>query len=473
MVDLRSNPSPEPEPFVVPAVPAPKPKDPESAFGSAEPAAHAPTLLTPDLDPPGADKLGLTPEEITQFRELGYVVKRGLIPKATFTPFLDLWWQQPPVTAAGIRPGEPGTWVAPGRHWPEENRWGLGPNWMGNSPWPAVPAPPGDGNTSIRPGAGPDERVGRLPHKLTRDMANDVWRWHGIGHDPEFVCATSAHPNVLRMAELLMGGPVKRPRRNRGVYSVFPRGPDDPESRLGPHMDQSMTEMTVVTYIDDVPARSGGFTVFPSSPQQLYVTSEQAYNWVATAASNEAMDRIKREVTPLEFVGHAGDVIFCHGLMVHSAGIHEGDTVRRAVIQDFNRVRRRSHMRWTAAGKNGGARVHCNMDGVFFIEDPLDDPEDGLREVTNQWIMDCNEFTEARDAPFEDMFANWNLGQHPATGNVVNEPAWWEKYNLPMLPTLGVPRGGGGTPAVPLNQIAAYEGGGIWRITSRANLWLK
>ena len=33
--------------------------------------------------------------------------------------------------------------------------------------------------------------------------------------------------------------------------------------------------------------------------------------------------------------------------------------------------------------------------------------------------------------PFEDMFQEWNLGKYqpdPDNLNVVDEPAWWEKY---------------------------------------------
>ena len=443
---------------------APRPKDPEVALSTKSPPAQRPLPITPDLDPPGADRLGLSPAEIEQFRTQGFVVKRGLIPRNAFQPFIDLWWRQPPVTRAKLTRDQ-GHWTAPGKHWPKENRWGLAANWMGNGPWPS----PKD----ERPGATVGERVGRLPYKLTRDRSNDVWRWHGIGHDPAFVAATSAHPRMLYMLETLLGGPVKRPRRNRGIYAVFPVDPEVPSSELGPHMDQSMTEMSAVTYLEDVPPNSGGFTIYPTSPQLLYPTSEQALNWVATERSTEVLDHIKANIQPLEFTGQAGDVIFCHGWVVHSAGIHETDRIRFAAIQDFNKVRERSHMRWTAAGKNGGARINCDMDGVFrFPEGSDDDPADGYREVTNQWIMDSNEFVLAREAPYDDMFREWNLGQRPVDGNIVDEPAWWEKYDLPLLPTAGMPRGTGGTPAVPLSAIAEYGGDGTWRVESRANDWM-
>lgn len=445
---------------------APAARDPETAFGSKQPAVHLPRPTTLDLDPPGADTLGLTPEEVAQFRESGFLIKRGLLSKKDFSPFLDLWWQQPPVTAAKMSRDDPASWEAPRKHWPEENRWALADNWMGGGAWPS----PED----ERPGATVGERVGRLPHKLTQDISNDVWRWHGIGHDDAFVAATSAHPHVLHMAEALLGGPVKRPRRNRGIYAIFPRDPSGPESRLGPHMDQSMTEMMVVTYLEEVGPRSGGFTIYPTSPQLLYPTSEQALNWVATDRSKDVIDHLKANVQPLEFTGKAGDVLFCHALMVHSAGIHEGGNIRMAVVQDFNKVRERGHMRWTAAGKHGGARINCNMDGVFAFpnDNADDDPADGQREVTNQWIMDSNEFVLARHPPLADMFEEWNLGQRAVEGHVVDEPAWWEKYNLPLLPSGNVPRGGGGTPAVPLSKIARYDGAGRWQVESRANDWM-
>ncbi len=435
-------------------MPVPAPKDPESAFSTKLPPPQAPVPITPDMDPDGAEVIGLSSAEVEQFRESGYVIKRGLISPDVFAPIMSVWWQQPPVTAAGMRRDDKSTWVSPGRHWPDENRWGLGRNWMGNAPWP--------GPNDPRIGAEVGERVGRLPYKLTRDIGNDVWRWHGIGHDEELVAATSAHPAVLAMSELLMGGPVKKPYRNRGIYSVFPRDDDYPDTGLGPHMDQNICELMAVTYLQDVPPNSGGFTIYPGSAQRLYPTSEQAHNWVATDASGVVMDDIKTNVTPIEFTGKAGDVIFCHALTVHSAGIHNGDSIRVAVIQDFNKSRPRSAMRWTAAGKGGGERIHCAMDGRLRIVDALDDPEDGVREVTNQWIMDCNEFAAAQRPPFDDMFEEWNLGKHPVKGHVIDEVPWWARYQLPLLPEGGMPRGTGGTPAVALKDVADYEGEGCW-----------
>ena len=58
-----------------------------------------------------------------------------------------------------------------------------------------------------------------------------------------------------------------------------------------------------------------------------------------------------------------------------------------------------------------------------------DDPRDGNREVTVQWIVDSNEYNAERYPPSEapDLFGHWNLGALPVVGNVVEEPPWWEK----------------------------------------------
>jgi hypothetical protein len=58
---------------------------------------------------------------------------------------------------------------------------------------------------------------------------------------------------MLYMIEALLGGPVKRPCRNRGVYSVFPN--PNKSASLGPHVDGNHNEMMCVTLLRDVGPR--------------------------------------------------------------------------------------------------------------------------------------------------------------------------------------------------------------------------
>ena len=63
-------------------------RDPESAFGVATPDGVellAPLSTLRNMDPPGADELGLSPEEIAHFREHG--CKTLLLPVEVSRPF--------------------------------------------------------------------------------------------------------------------------------------------------------------------------------------------------------------------------------------------------------------------------------------------------------------------------------------------------------------------------------------------------
>jgi hypothetical protein len=76
--------------------------------------------------------------------------------------------------------------------------------------------PAGWENTKNAPGERSQSADGEL-------SAVSEWRWHHAGHDPDFLAATSSHPNVVHVVESLMGGPVREPNRNRGIYFIFPR----------------------------------------------------------------------------------------------------------------------------------------------------------------------------------------------------------------------------------------------------------
>jgi hypothetical protein len=89
---------------------------------------------------------------------------------------------------------------------------------MGDSAWPGAEDP--------RPGASVGAGVGRQPH----GCGGNGWKWHGVGHDPSFVDATSAHPNMLHVVEALLGGPVRPAmalRRPLGLAS------DSADAQLG------------------------------------------------------------------------------------------------------------------------------------------------------------------------------------------------------------------------------------------------
>jgi hypothetical protein len=138
---------------------------------------------------PGAFGIELTPEEIAQFKEQGWIVKRSLIPKGTLRPWADAAWDKVEGVVPFLDRRDPRTWLDPAKRW-EITR---------NAPGERSQSP--DGELS----------------------ASSEWRWHHVGHDEGFLDATSSHPNVLHVVESIVGGPVRVPNRNRGIYCIFPR----------------------------------------------------------------------------------------------------------------------------------------------------------------------------------------------------------------------------------------------------------
>ena len=63
----------------------------------------------------------LTLEEIEQFKTLGFIVKRGLIPKQTLTPWVDHFWQtaheRNDLFAGALKRDDPDTWQDVADRW--------------------------------------------------------------------------------------------------------------------------------------------------------------------------------------------------------------------------------------------------------------------------------------------------------------------------------------------------------------------
>lgn len=230
---------------------------------------------------PGAFGIELTPAEISQWKEEGWIVKRGLIPRQELESWVDRVFDEAKRVAPMV-PGDPRSWVDPANVWEANQK--------------------GDGT-----------RISDAPEL----SASSEMRWHEVGHDPAFLAATSRHPNVLTVVESIVGGPVRIPNRNRGIYCIWPRSnhlraeqPLPIQAQLGPHIDSSPAEMQCAIYLDDVGSHAGGFTLWPRSPQMLYRCMKQDRNYSPTAEFGPTFERIKKTIRPIEFSGKAGDVIF-------------------------------------------------------------------------------------------------------------------------------------------------------------------
>lgn len=165
-----------------------------------------------DPDPVGAAGLGLSPAEISFFKRTGYLVKRGLIPAETLAPFVDLFWAEAappcldrsdPRTFVDLTTSRHGFAAGPPPQFGVEIEKQTGRR-IRRSPDAVLPRP----------------ELGSIPgvnRPYPAGYRNGSIKWTDLGGSAEFNDATSAHPRVLSMVESFIGGPIKRPRRNRGL----------------------------------------------------------------------------------------------------------------------------------------------------------------------------------------------------------------------------------------------------------------
>ena len=289
--------------------------------------------------------------EIAHFRKHGYLVKRGLIdePEA-FRLAVDHLWQHVPKGL--LDRDDPATWLSdPGEAWTDEDA----------------------------------RRVGMLSHGGWKMRSRGEG---GIGTEPFLVQRIANHPNILRVVRAFLGKPIKPVGRVRGIYAVFPKKPDAPP-KLGPHADYHAAHISTMVLVHDTPPRCGGFTIWPGSHRILHPHWDTVHGAKIAEEKREgfadARDAVLRDITPVEFSGKAGDVIFWHGRMLHSAGInHSAETanpmVRLIVPCDYQ------------------------IDGQTYVDDMEFGPGPNV-----QWWVDTRNFAEDERTTPDNIFHGWAI----------------------------------------------------------------
>lgn len=181
---------------------------------------------------------------------------------------------------------------------------------------------------------------------------------------------------LFAYADDLVGGEkLKHPDDpNFGTYSdeqcrVYPRSAGDgrigdPEAatdpKVGVHTDDqtdgdgALSALNVGLYLDHVPPRNGGFTVWPGSHWMTAEHCELAAPDFDAEPGTRArapglrirddspyddMSALYSEMEPFEIAGDAGSVIFWHRGLVHSSGIHlRPGTIRLTAFSRFHIV---------------------------------------------------------------------------------------------------------------------------------------
>ena len=251
-------------------------------------------------------KTNLTEDEVTQFKKNGFIVKPGLIQETqSFTKLVDYFWDSIP-TEQPCR-DLPNAWAESAHDgWSEEF------------------------------------------HRTVGVLKRGIWKLRSpekYGCEREILELTANHPRVISVVQKLIGSPVSQSHRVRGIYAVFP-SLDPSEARLGPHVDHSAAHLSAMVIMDTINEGMGGFTVWPGSHLALHrffqTTQGAHFQPKLMDEYKESFKKILNDTSPVEFIGNAGDVVFWHPRLIHSAGINrtgQSDTpaVRLAIPCDFQR----------------------------------------------------------------------------------------------------------------------------------------
>lgn len=321
----------------------------------SDPRRASEVFEAPDLSQPG---FALSTGERAFFMEHGFLVKKHLVSEGLLVPAMDRIWSHllqvvpvHPETAWRLARDDRSTWL--------------------NPQWAMMPPPPESGPFQ---GRQPVEYYGRFV------------KMHDIGAEEFLLQLLPRNERVVAVASALLSTSLRPVARMRGVYPVFPsRDAADPSGArrisgraLGPHTDQVCQQLNVCLYLEDVSARSGGFTVYPGSHRRLFQAHSHESNYTPLPSYDADVLEILRNTTPLELVAPRGSVIFWHGRLLHSAGIHVGDDIRWAAFADFTQDR------------------------------PVLDDEEHRKLGQFEWFKDAKLFRD--DAPVTaDMWQNWRL----------------------------------------------------------------
>ena len=241
----------------------------------------------------------LEPSDIEFFKSYGYLIKRGVLATETdaISQANELFWDSVPKQA--LRRDDPQSWLDdPASHWEEADH----------------------------------ARVGSLVGTNWKMRSRGI---RGIGTESCLVAGLANHPKMLKLASAFLAAPVRPVHRARGIYGVFPMR-DEAHDRLFPHGDYMASQLSAMVLLGDVGPNCGGFTLWPGSHHRMHLCWDRVSGSVITGERAETYpamrDQLLKDTEPVEFTGRAGDVIFWHPRVIHSAGVNRsGDSAEPMV----------------------------------------------------------------------------------------------------------------------------------------------
>jgi hypothetical protein len=169
---------------------------------------------------------------------------------------------------------------------------------------------------------------------------------HDMGWPAEGTFATEPALRLPRTGPVWMTG-----QGTRGLYCTLPNSPSPGADFRGAHSDGACYgrfRVQMSAYIDDVPPRCGGFTIWPGSHARIWPEQWKAFKEgekhtdkhltvrKAGGYADPVILQIKNDTQPVDCHGPAGTVVLWHTKILHIAGQNTAnDFIRQATIYGF------------------------------------------------------------------------------------------------------------------------------------------
>lgn len=165
------------------------------------------------------------------------------------------------------------------------------------------------------------------------------WQFREPGGESFMVQLLATNPRVFGFAEQLLGkDQLQKPERIRGIYCTLPYGSYDPgPGPSGCHVDAHPFHLGVVGYIDDVDPGGGGFSVWPGSHRIFFPDFRTRYTF-NPKKKYEVDKKAVVQQPPVDCYGKAGDIVFWHHRIGHTASPNRTNRIRQAVLYDYRKV---------------------------------------------------------------------------------------------------------------------------------------
>lgn len=171
------------------------------------------------------------------------------------------------------------------------------------------------------------------------------------------------HP-ILPMPRWISLNEAVGNRLARDESRGWPKVPRPPLIPIPGHLDAHCTDVLMIAYLDDVPERGGGLSVWPGSHRLLRDCFESLHDFLPNAAYKPVM-RVLQRYRPVEIGGRMGDVVVFDNRLLHTNSFNFGPRIRQAILLDaFGDDIAGRDRKWRAGDSGRGAMLASRATGA-------------------------------------------------------------------------------------------------------------